>query len=72
MDLAGKPGSSEQKIFEALDQPANFDFLDTPLTEVAEYLSTNYRINVVRIDLPAGLRSRISDQLLRLQDPPPG
>jgi hypothetical protein len=47
MDLAGKPGSSEQKIFEALDQPANFDFLDTPLTEVAEYLSTNYRINVV-------------------------
>ncbi len=30
------------------------------------------RKKLVRIDLPAGLRSRISDQLLRLQDPPPG
>ena len=47
MDLAGKAGSSEQRIMEALDRPAQFDFLDTPLTDVATFLSDTYGINVV-------------------------
>jgi hypothetical protein len=47
LDLSGKQGTSEQKIFEALDKPADFDFLDTPLKEVADFISENYKINVV-------------------------
>ena len=38
---------AHQKIQEALDKEVEFDFLDAPLAEVAEYLSTHYKINVV-------------------------
>ncbi len=30
------------------------------------------RKKLLRIDLPAGLRARIAEQLTRLQEPPPG
>jgi len=42
------PGSdAEEKVISALDRPAEFDFDDTPWTEVKEELETKYDINIV-------------------------
>ena len=47
IDLA-KPGSSEQRIFEALDQQAkNFQFVEAPLTEVVTRLKEDHEIPIV-------------------------
>ena len=47
---AGAPdkiAEAHQRIQAALDTEAHFDFKDTPLSEFAAYLSTNYKINAV-------------------------
>ncbi len=50
IDLA-KPGSSEQRIFEALDQPArNFEFFEAPLSEVVNRLKDDHEIPIVMDD----------------------
>lgn len=47
IDLA-KPGSSEQRIFEALDEPArNFEFFEAPLSEVVTRLRDDHEIPIV-------------------------
>ena len=63
LDLSGKPGSAEQRIFEALDRPAEFDFVDTPLKDVADFLAENYKINVVLA------KSTLEDAAISLDTP---
>ncbi|MEX2026626.1 MAG: permease prefix domain 1-containing protein [Pirellulaceae bacterium] len=45
--VSDKITQAHEKIQSALDTEAHFDFKDTPLTEFADYLSTNYKINAV-------------------------
>lgn len=46
MDLL-KPGGSEQKIYDELGQPARkFDFVETPLSEVVDFLSAEHEIPI--------------------------
>lgn len=47
IDLAGKEGSSEQRIFEALGKTTQFDFVDTPLKDVADFFKELHGIPVV-------------------------
>jgi HAAS domain-containing protein len=42
-----KTAEAHQKIQSALDKDVEFNFLDTPLSEVTDFLSTTYKINVV-------------------------
>ncbi|MGE3779730.1 MAG: hypothetical protein AB7F89_21255, partial [Pirellulaceae bacterium] len=47
VDLAGRPGSPEMKIQEALEKQEKFEYLDTPLLQVAEDISSRVGITVV-------------------------
>ncbi|HRX78020.1 MAG TPA: VWA domain-containing protein, partial [Pirellulaceae bacterium] len=46
VDLAGNSGSSETRIFQALDHETTFDYLDQPLKDVIEDIGFNHNIPI--------------------------
>ena len=44
-DAASK--SSETAVQRALDEPAEFDFINTPLKDVAAFVAERYKVNVL-------------------------
>lgn len=47
VDLAGKSGSSETRILQALDRETSFDYLDQPLKDVIDDISYTHEIPIV-------------------------
>jgi hypothetical protein len=47
VDLAGKSGSSETRILQALDHETTFDYLDQPFKDVIEDISFSHNIPIV-------------------------
>lgn len=52
VDLAGKSGSSEQRILSALEKETKFDYLNQPFKDVIEDIAFNNKIPIV-IDMKA-------------------
>ena len=44
--LSGKESPAERKIREALDQPTQMEFVDTPLKDVVDYLRDLHHIEI--------------------------
>lgn len=47
VDLAGKSGSSETRILQALDHETTFDYLDQPLKDVIDSIAFDHNIPIV-------------------------
>jgi len=60
-DLWGEPTVAERKIEKALDEPTEFDFVETPLEDVVLYLKNQHQIEI-----------QIDRRALRMVDLDPG
>ncbi len=58
--LSGKESPAERKIREALDQPTQMEFVDTPLKDVVDYLRDLHHIEI-QLDGPALKEAGVED-----------